>query len=237
MTAEESVPKPAPVYGKFRYVRRWKGLDEVMRSSIARRDDFLALSRRFEKIFDQAPLQAADRHLFHQSFQTYLSNTWWCDLDDGQEWFSVWEGSCYYHSTIDVEYNVALLYLCLWPKLLAMQLNQWPRVEKPHEPSQGSILSHDIGTGPRIGRQAYPHDMPVEENANYLLLLQAYSHATGDLAIAKMGSPPCSDWRSICSGPIAITPASPAKAPPTPSTMPPPPPSIPASRLTWQSNG
>ena len=184
-TAVESESQAAPLNGKFRYARRWKGLDEVMRSATARRDDFLALSRRFEKIFDQAPLQAADRHLFHQSFQAYLSNTWWCDMEDGREWFSVWEGSCFFHSTVDVEYNVALLYLCLWPKLLGMALTQWPLVEKPHEPSGGSILSHDLGSGPRIGNQAYPHDMPVEENANYLLLLQVYSHATGDLSIAK----------------------------------------------------
>ncbi len=186
MNGDDQQNQPAATpSARFRYVRRWKGLDEVMRSSIARRDDFLALSRRFEKTFDQAPMQAADRHLFHHSFQTYLSNTWWCDFEDGREWFSVWEGSCYFHSTIDVEYNVALLYLCLWPKLLAMQLQQWPVVEKTHEASGGAIMSHDIGVGPRIGKQAYPHDMPVEENANYLLLLQAYSHATGDLTVAK----------------------------------------------------
>ncbi|MEX0774468.1 MAG: DUF4965 domain-containing protein [Phycisphaeraceae bacterium] len=174
-----------PTLGKFRYVQYWRDLDALMTEAVTGRDDLLAHSRRMEKVFDQMPLNGAQRHLLHQSYQAYLNNTFWCDLADGSEWFSVWEGTCLFHSTIDVEYNVCLFYLTLWPRLLALQLDQWPLVEKPHPASGGGILSHDIGVGVHTGKQAYPHDMPVEENSNYLLMLQAYAHWTGDASLIK----------------------------------------------------
>ena len=176
----------------FRYMRHWESLDAVMNEAVDERDDLLAHSRRFEKALDQAPMRMAQRHLLNQSFQAFLSNTFWCDLDKGEqglnpggEWFSVWEGNRFYHSALDSEYNVAMVYLSLWPKLLAVQLRQWAGYFKPHAASGGAFLNHDLGHGVNITGQRYPHDMPVEENCNYLLLLQAYTHWTADLSIAK----------------------------------------------------
>ncbi len=171
--------------GRLRYARHLADIDAVMKAAVGRRDSYLAHSRRFEKLFDQAALDTSERHLIEQSFQAYLGNTFWCDLADGREWFSVWEGSCFFHSTVDVEYNVVPAYLALWPRLLALELDEWPMVEKAHAESGGGILSHDMGSGATIGRQVYPHDMPVEENANYLLMLQAYAYYTGDLEPAR----------------------------------------------------
>ncbi len=168
----------------FRYNNAWSNLDEVITEAVETRDQRLALSRRFEKLLEQAPLDTAQSHLLAQSFQAWLSNTFWCDIldEDGQridEWFSVWEGVCAYHGTLDVEYNVALVYLTLWPKLLGLQFDQWAEHELPHEESQGSFLCHDLGAGFEALGQAYPHDMEVEENSNFLLLLQAYTRWTG----------------------------------------------------------
>lgn len=175
----------------FRYTEHWSNLDEVIQDATASRDEHLAHSRRFEKLLEQAPLEPAERHLLNQGFQSWLSNTFWCSLPGDEKqpfsrdgWFSVWEGSCFFHSTIDVEYNIALLYLTLWPRLLALQLDQWSEHEQAHEASQGSFLSHDMGVGSHALGQAYPHEMEVEENCNYLLLLQAYTHWTGDKTIA-----------------------------------------------------
>lgn len=167
---------------KFRYVRHWGDLDAVMDHAIGSRDDLLAHSRRFERLLEQAPLPQARRHLLTLGFQSYLSNTFWCDVDDGQEWFSNWEGACLFHSTVDVEYNLSLLYFTIWPDLLGKTIDQWVHYGKAHEESGGVILSHDMGRGLPANGQSYPHDMPVEENANFLLLLQAYAHWTGDTA-------------------------------------------------------
>ncbi len=182
---------------RLRYARYWPDLDAVMDDAIAHRDDWLAHSRRFEKLIEQAPLRMAQRHLLNQSFQSFLSNTFWCDIiqqdsaedvDDSlasKEWFSVWEGSRYYHSTVNVEHNVSLFYLAVWPRLLCLQLDQWSGYEKPHPESDGSFLSHDIGAGINITGQAYPHNLPIEENSNYLLMLQAYCHWVGSLELAR----------------------------------------------------
>ncbi|MEX0744519.1 MAG: DUF4965 domain-containing protein [Phycisphaeraceae bacterium] len=174
----ETVPAP------FRYTGYWTDLDQVLDEALTTRDDRLSHSRRFEKLIEQAPLTPAQHHLLAQSFHNWLANTFWCQYDSGapraEDWFSVWEGSCFFHSTLDVEYNVALVYLSLWPQLLAIQLDQWAHHGHTHEPSGGQFLSHDLGQGPRVTGQAYQHHMEVEENANYLLLLHAYSHWTGD---------------------------------------------------------
>lgn len=171
--------------GRFRYARRLPDIDAVVQDALDNRDERLALSRRFEKLIDQAPLSSTQRHLINQGFHNFLANTFWCDLEDGAPWFSVWEGSCYFHSTVDVEYNTCLWYLALWPQLLELQFGQWARFGKDHAESGGVILAHDIGHGCSAGQQAYPHDMPVEENCNYLLMLQAYCHWTGNVKPAR----------------------------------------------------
>jgi len=171
---------------RFRYVRHWPTLDSVMEEAVANRDDNLAHARRFEKLLEQAPLVQSRRHLIAQGFQSYLSNTFWCDVADGTEWFSNWEGSCFFHSTVDVEYNISMLYFAIWPDLLRKTIDQWVHYGKEHAASGGAILSHDMGRGLPANGQSYPHDMPVEENANFLLLLQAYCHWTGDKEPIRM---------------------------------------------------
>jgi hypothetical protein len=175
--------------GRFRYNRHWPDLDAVMKHAVDQRDEHLAHSRRFEKLLEQAPLTQSRRHLLAFGFHSYLTNTWWCDLADGREWFSNWEGTCMYHSTVDVEYNVAMLYLAVWPDLLAKTIRQWADYAKPHDPSGGRIMSHDMGRGLPANGQAYPHDMPVEENANVLLLLQTLIHWTGKTEIVDELAP------------------------------------------------
>lgn len=173
----------------FRYNNAWSNLDEVIDEAVDTRDQRLALSRRFEKLVEQAPLDTAQSHLLAQSFQAWLSNTFWCDIvdDDGTrtEWYGAWEGSCAYMGTLDVEYNISLLYLTLWPKLLGIQFRQWAEHEKAHAASSGSFLGHDLGAGVNALGQSYPHNMEVEENCNFLLLLQAYTHWTGHVNVAK----------------------------------------------------
>ncbi|MEX0653800.1 MAG: DUF4965 domain-containing protein [Phycisphaeraceae bacterium] len=181
---EPAVPAP------FRYNSYWPTLDAVLDEALATRDDHLALSRRFEKLIEQAPLTPAQYHLLSQSFHNWLANTFWCQYQDEpagkpRDFFSVWEGSCFFHSTLDVEYNVALVYLALWPDLLAMQFEQWSHHSHRHDKSNGRFLSHDMGAGSQVTGQAYPHHMEVEENCNYLLLLHAYTHWTGDKITAR----------------------------------------------------
>ncbi len=180
----------------FKYVQLFKGRRQMRawarraREEIERRCDFLdALVADWSLGVDAANMAALALHSF-------LVDTWWTTRKDG-DWFSVWEGSCFYHSTIDVEYNGALLYLALWPELLGMLLEEWAEFERPGQQTLGpegegtGFLTHDMGSHHVVGEQAYPHAMEVEENANYLLLLAAWAFVTGELAPARKKLPLC----------------------------------------------
>jgi hypothetical protein len=176
----------------FAYTEHWSDVEQVLAEALETRDDRLAFSRRFEKILEQVPIDMAGRHLLNQGFQSWLANTWRCMLPDRTDadgrpepFFSVWEGSALFHSTLDVEYNNALLYLAIWPDLLAKQLRQWAEHFQPHAESGGGYAPHDIGRGLTVTGPAYPRPMELEESANYLLLMQAYAHWTADRDLVR----------------------------------------------------
>lgn len=166
---------------RFRYLKYWHDLDAVMDGALRLRDDQLAHSRRFEKLIDQTPLTMAQRHLLHQSFQAFLDNTSWCDLDNGAPWFSVSDGYPRHDGYIDVGYATSMLYLAFWPGLLAMQLNQWADFLEPHPSSDGRYMRTPTADNPDTADLHHP----VNTSSEYLLLLQAYAHWTGDLAGAR----------------------------------------------------
>lgn len=178
-------------YGRFRYVKRLPDIEAAVRDAVTCRDDRLAHSRRFEKLFDQSPLRMAQRHLVNLGFAAFLGNTFWCDLagQDGGEpsgsWFGVWEGRDLTHCGVDTQYNTSMFYLALWPQLLAMLLRQLAPHAVDHPESGGVYVVHDLGHGCKVNGQAYDHAMPVEQTCNYLLMLQAHAHWTGDLSVAQ----------------------------------------------------
>ncbi len=182
----------------LRYTEHWADVDQVVDEALRTRDERLALSRRFEKLLEQAPLDAAERHLGHFSYQNFLCNTFWCTTAEpvsgltpegdapprgpDREWFSTWDGSCFYHGVVDVEYNASMFYFALWPRLLRLLIDQWADRIAPHTESGGAVVPHDLGFACSATDQACVNDMPVEENSNFLLLLETYAHWTGDVS-------------------------------------------------------
>lgn len=187
--AAHTADAPLEVHGqpaKFLYTDHWPDVAAVMKWAVENRDANLALSRRFEKILEQAPFTRAQWHLLVMAFHSFLSNSWWCRRADGREFFSVWEGNVMFHNTLDVGYNMSLFYLALWPRLLGLCLRQWAAMGVEHATSGGLVLQHDMGRGVVVTeKQAYHHPMPVEENCNFMLMLQAYAHWTGDTSLLK----------------------------------------------------
>ncbi|MDY6796452.1 MAG: DUF5719 family protein [Actinomycetota bacterium] len=141
----------------------------------------------FDGILGDAYLSGLDadgEDLATCALQSFICNTWWCSNASGDEWFSVWEGvPCMFHSTVDVEYNDAWFFLDFWPDLLKTIMQEWVLYEKSN--TQGKYLSHDMGTVNVANGMAYPHDMPVEENADYILLIYNYWKTSGDTAFVK----------------------------------------------------
>lgn len=174
------------VFGKpsrFLYTRHFASVDEVVRFVKEHEQENLRKTALVESLLDPASLSKSQLDLIRFAFQNFLLNSWWTVADDGEEWFSVWEGSCYFHSTVDVEYNNGLVYFAFWLPLLEKLLDEWACFEMHDE--VGSYLAHDMGVRAQVGSQAYPHPMQVEENANYLLLLHAFWRWTGNLEPAR----------------------------------------------------
>jgi hypothetical protein len=169
----------------FKYASAFASLDAV--AEWARRNPTAILDNAaaVEGIIAANNASKSVNNLLAQTLHSWLINTWWVERD-GRDWFSVWEGDCYYHSTVDVEYTQAPFYLAVWPELLRMELDAWPEYSKDGSLTLGAkgkgtlFLSHDMGSMESAHGQGYPHEMEVEENANYVILSYAYYRRSGD---------------------------------------------------------
>ena len=148
------------------------------------REEYLKKCALVDSILEESSLGKLKRDLLAFSFQGWMANTWWCLYPGGRDWFSCWEGSCHYHSTVDVEYNAAWVNLLLWPELLEMTIRQWHGYVK-----EGGIMSHDTGDSFLASGQFYRHDMPVEENTNFILLTYALWRFTGRKRVIRENFP------------------------------------------------
>lgn len=164
----------------FKYTEFFASADEVLAYATDEREEILRRTRFFDGLFSDASLTAAEKDLHAFGFQSYLANSWWARRADGRDWYSVWEGCCLFHSTVDVEYNMAPFYLLFWPKLLELEIDAWADFALTRPDVAGRYMSHDIGVRHQVSVQAYPHAMEIEENCNYLLMLHALWRVTGD---------------------------------------------------------
>ncbi|MCD6520270.1 MAG: hypothetical protein J7M05_10160 [Anaerolineae bacterium] len=148
-------PPILQVFGQscpFRYTQGFASLKEVASWAREHAQEAEEEGRFFDESIADNSLGSTFTHLLGQTFHSWLINTWWVKRPNGAEWFSVWEGSCYYHSTVDVEFTQGPFYLTLWPELLAMELDEWPDFAKPGERCLGErgrgtlFLSHDMGS-------------------------------------------------------------------------------------------
>lgn len=191
-------PPGAPGSGgdyAFSYTSRHPDLTSVAETALAMRTDQLLKAGAFDGIFSGAShidlTDTADatalRDLTALGLRSYAINAWMLEKISGggpDRYFNIWEGAnpcCAFNSTIDVVYNDAQLLLALWPGLLDQILEQW----KPFATgsSASTVMPHDTGIRQVADGQFY-YAMPVEENANYILLSYAHWKSTGDMASA-----------------------------------------------------
>ena len=178
--------EPAP----FKYTERFAGLDDVLAWARANPAAIADNTAKVDGVFAESNCSAAVNHLLAQTLHAWLADSWWT-LDRGADFFTVWEGSCYYHSTVDVEYTQAPLYLAVWPELLGIQLDAWPRFVTDGSGVLGEagrdlvIFMHDVGQMTTANGTMYNHPMPVEENTNYVLMSYAYWRRSGDFSRAR----------------------------------------------------
>lgn len=175
----------------FHYTQYFASLDDVASWARDNAGAVAENSARVDGVLAGHNLGVSLDHLMSQTIHAWLANTWWVTRPDGRDWFSVWEGSCYFHSTVDVEYTQGPFYLSVWPELLEMELHQWPDFGKDGAECLGELgrgtlfLSHDMGQFAVANCQCYPHEMEVEENVNYILLAYAHWRRTGRDAVIR----------------------------------------------------
>lgn len=171
----------------FKYHQYFKSIEEVSGWARNNRKKVIENGKRVDRIFSIQTIGQSYTHLMLQSLHTWLINTWFTVRSNGQDWFSCWEGNCYFHSTVDVEYTQTPFYLSFWPELLELLLNQWCYYTKLGTVVRGlgkkgegtAVMSHDMGEFTQCNTQIYPHDMPIEENANYILMMFVHYLRTG----------------------------------------------------------
>jgi hypothetical protein len=174
----------------FKYASRFADLDAVSAWARGQVGDILANAGRVDGLVANNNQSRSINDLLAYTLHSWLANTWWVD-HGGRDWFSVWEGICHFHSTVDVEFTQSPFYLAVWPELLGIELDYWPEFSKDGSRLLGPrgegmlFLSHDVGQMARADGQAYPHEMEVEETTNYLILLYAHWRRTGDFSIAR----------------------------------------------------
>lgn len=152
----------------FLYSHSYADVHEVLAYAISRYEAILGKSTQFDRMIESSSLGSAYNEFLGFSMRSYAANTWWLANPAGKPWFSVWEGNCLFHSTVDVEYNLGLFYYLVWPDLLEIMFDHWDEAKKPNN------ISHDIGAILDADGAAYPHEMEIEENCNFILMLHAY---------------------------------------------------------------
>ncbi|WNR47090.1 glycoside hydrolase family 52 protein [Paenibacillus roseipurpureus] len=175
----------------FKYTQSFKNIEQVVDWSIQHANAVKENSSKVDHILSNHTLGDTTSKLLAQTLHAWLMNTWWVVRDNGQDWFTVWEGNCYFHSTVDVEYTQGPFYLAFWPELLELELNEWPFFGKDGqrvlgESGEGTLfLSHDMGVFGDSTKQYYHHEMEVEESTNYILLAYTHWRRTGRDATIK----------------------------------------------------
>ena len=159
----------------FRYHQDFDSLHDVVRYAKESRNQIITLTEQFESTIEEVDVSQSYTELTTMAFQTWLNNTWWCISTTGPDWFSVWEGVRKTHSAADVCHNDAPFYYQYWPELLRMQIESWPRFMR-----RPDVLAHDCGPDRWANGVVLGSEMPIEENANFILLLHHYWRTTGD---------------------------------------------------------
>lgn len=155
----------------LKYKKYWNNAYDIAEYAEKNIEEIEKKSNFFNSLADKSSLSKSWKELMGFAFQNLKMNTAW--LDTGL--LTVWEGNCMYNLTVDVEYNNALFYLMFWPELMKPMFERWRTTD-------ADFISHDIGLGFEIDNtQHYRHNMQIEENCNFILMLYAYYKVSCDV--------------------------------------------------------
>ncbi len=175
------------------YQSIFSSTEEVISYAKDQKLQIMSRSNLFDGLFIKASIPQHIKDFIYWNFHIYSGGAWLLVRQGGRVFYTNYEGGARYFSTVDVEYNLALLYALIWPELITDQLELWEETYnkgnryRPHSfGPRHRIMEHDIGAGFEIDEQMYiPGPMPVEENSNFLLIHFLYYKYTGDSSYFK----------------------------------------------------
>lgn len=181
---------------KFSYTQWFSNIEEVIFYAWENKKELREKTALFEQEILTPSLSPQVRWLLAQSFHSYLANTWlvWDEAKNNNFEYYVWEGEFKYFNTLDVCHDYAVLEGLYFPWVLKLELDSWQKHAKKDE--QGTVIPHDLGSRFQLkgvsdfkipGWQT--SGMPVEENANFIILSYWYWKQSGDDKFTKQIAP------------------------------------------------
>ncbi|MFX1257068.1 MAG: glycoside hydrolase family 52 protein [Promethearchaeota archaeon] len=182
----------SPYKLKFYYTKFFSKIDDILNYAEINYKDILREAHYFENLLLSYDASLEKKTIIALAFRTFLANSWLLISEAGEPEYYVWEGEIAMNSTVDIAMEVELL-AKLNPWTLKLQLNEWKKYITINEKNGFFYLKHDMGSDQEVGFSFYEEiarrkfgrtekflPMPVEENANFSILLYWYYFITKD---------------------------------------------------------
>ena len=87
---------------RFKYSGFFASVDDIFAYASSEKNHIDEKMALFDGVIRDSTVPHEMEQLIAFSLQTYLANSFWMTRH-GQDWFSVWEGNCLYHSTVVID--------------------------------------------------------------------------------------------------------------------------------------
>ena len=170
---------------KFYYTKFFVNIEQVLNYAESKNKMIIDESNEFENLLSSYKASSEKKMLIAIAFRTFLANTWLVISDSQVPEYYVWQGCKAMSSSIDIAMEVELL-AKLFPWTLKLQLEEWKKYVTINENNGFVYLKSNMGFDQSIsGEFSYKNIIPVEDNANFTILLYWYYFISKDKEYLK----------------------------------------------------
>jgi hypothetical protein len=164
---------------KFYYTKFFVNIEQVLNYAESKYKMITDESNEFENLLSSYEASSEKKMLIAIAFRTFLANTWLLISDSQDPEYYVWQGCKAMNSSIDIAMEVELL-AKLFPWTLKLQLKEWKKYVTINK-NGFAYLKSNMGFDQSIsGEFSNENIMPVEDNANFTILLYWYYFISKD---------------------------------------------------------
>ncbi len=164
---------------KFYYTKFFVNIEQLLNYAESKYEMIIDESNEFENLILSYEATSEKKMLIAIAFRTFLANTWLLISDSQVPEYYVWQGCKAMNSSIDIAMEVELL-AKLFPWTLKLQLEEWKKYVTINK-NGFAYLKSNMGFDQSIsGEFSDENIMPVENNANFTILLYWYYFISKD---------------------------------------------------------